>query len=290
MLNTPQDFMQTSERVIVQQFLRLRGAVLIHTPYGNAVYVPARRADAVLLIAHTDTVWCGANIQLQQNGDMIASAIDGVGIGADDRAGIAALWALRGAGHSLLLVPEEETGCKGSAYIAKHARHILARHNYMIQFDRRGGLDLVTYDCDNPAFDDYLIENLQGYAIANGSFSDIAELAPVADIAAVNISIGFRAEHTGAESLNLAEWRHTVETVRDMLARPCPHFEYIERAYSTASWLRGWDTHDGYGASSLAYEDDYRDICLTCNVELIEDLGYAYCPECMHHFDRDDLV
>ena len=293
MLNTPQQFMQTSERVIVQQFLRLRGAVLIHTPHGNAVYVPATRSDAVLLIAHTDTVWYGANIQLKQVGDIITSATNGIGIGADDRAGVAALWSLRSSGHALLLVPEEESGCQGSGWIAKHAPHILARHNYMIQFDRRGGLDLVTYDCDNPAFDDYLIGNLQGYAMAAGSFSDIAVLAPVAGIAAVNISIGFRAEHTGGESLNLAEWRNTVESVRGMIAEECPRFEYIERAYSSASWLRGWDTqteYDGYGASSLAYDDDWQDVCSECDVELISDLGCCYCPSCMRHFDHDDLV
>ena len=269
MLNTPQDFMMTSERVIVQQFLTLRGAVLIHTPNGNAVYVPAKRSDAVLLIAHTDTVWGSDIIKLKQVGDIITSAAKGIGIGADDRAGVAALWALRDTGHALLLVPDEETGCQGSSWVADNMPHILRRHNYMIQFDRRGGSDLVTYSCDNPAFDDYLLSNMQGYTMASGSFSDIAVLAPAAGIAAVNISIAFRAEHTARESLNLVEWRHSVKSVRGMVAADCPRFEYIERAYLSSLWPYSWTKgeHDGYGASSYCpqYVDEYVDVCSECD-------------------------
>lgn len=288
MLNTPQDFMRTSERIIVQQFLRLRRAVLIHTPYGNAVYVPATRADSVLLIAHTDTVWGGANIRLHHDGDIITSAVNGVGIGADDRAGVAALWSLRKSGHALLLLPEEETGCKGSEYVAKTAPHILTRHQYMIQFDRRGGTDLVTYDCDNEAFNDYLLGSLQGYALASGSFSDIAVLAPVAEVAAVNISIGFRAEHTGAESLDLAEWRNTVESVRGMLAEYCPQFEYVQRAYSSAAlWSYDMGSIDLYDD---LYDDIHDGACPECSVQLIDDMGYCYCPQCFQHWDNCDVV
>ena len=306
MLNTPQQFMMTSERVIVQQFLKLRGAVLIHTPHGNAVYVPATRSDAVLLVAHTDTVWFDANIQLHQFGDIVTSAVKGIGIGADDRAGIAALWELRSAGHAMLLVPEEESGCKGSTWIADNAAHILARHNFMIQFDRRGGLDLVTYDCDNPAFNNYLLNQLRpedrgtyvedrsfgydtgaagGFKMASGSFSDIAVLAPVAGIAAVNISIGFRNEHTERESLNLAEWRNTVESVRVLLAAECPHFEYIESKYAVNWGFSAYDT--------TTIQDDIEwddDVCPQCDRLLVDDLTYSYCPDCMQHYDYDDFV
>ena len=296
MLNTPQDFMQIAERVIVQQFLTLPRAVLIHTPYGNAVYVPPTRADSVLLVAHTDTVFGSQHVRLNKSGELITSARKDMGIGADDRAGVAALWSLRSSGHALLIVPAEETGCQGSGWLARHYSTNMLHHQYMIQFDRRGSSDLVRYSCGNDAFDDYLLASMQGYKLASGSFSDICELAPAASVAAVNISIGFKNEHTARESLDMAAWTRTVESVRAMIAQPCPQFEYIQRTAFGYHWgCGGADSFalDGYPAAEPTADEDeplmmplwFDDTCPDCGVDLVEwedgDIVTSYCPDCM---------
>jgi hypothetical protein len=232
-------WMRYTQEQTAEQFAKLPGAIRIKLKTCDipAVYVPGKLNDRVLLVAHTDTV-------CTRDGKQAAPYLDGLcirsrnnnAIGADDRAGCNALWELRKSGHSLLVVPEEESGCIGSGELAYACEQYpewevskcLRRHQFAIQFDRRGSHDLVTYGCDNPEFDDYLENMLPGYHTTDGSFSDICELCPVLGMAGVNISIGFRKEHTKDETLDVLDYLRTVELVRRLLSYECPRFEYIE--------------------------------------------------------------
>ncbi len=233
-------FMLASEKQIVRKFAGLRDAQLLDCElYGDAVYVPGTRTGGVLLVAHYDTVWDGKRIGIGQRGYTLGSDRKGTGIGADDRAGVCALWLLRNSGHAMLIVPAEEVGCQGSRIVASKYRDLLELHSYAIQFDRCGGHDLVTYDCANDEFDRYLLEAFPGYSLSPGSYSDISELCPAAGIAGVNVSIGFRNEHTSGETLDLLDFARTLSITRALLARADhPRFDYVD----------GWvNDHDVWG-------------------------------------------
>jgi len=276
MINSnPLNFLVAKEEHVVNMFKGLKGAKVLPTPFGDAVYIKGTRDDRVLLVAHTDTVWGKAKIKLKKDGHVVTSAVEGVGIGADDRAGVAALWALRKSGHSLLIVPEEETGCRGSGYIAKHSATVFDER-FAIQFDRRGSKDLVFYDGANGEFVAFMEENMVGYAEAVGSFSDICELCPALGIAGVNVSIGFRCEHTAAESLDLADWRRTVTKISSLLKRPCPFFEYLELVFESDfgadlfSFNYGFNAHPQEDKGEYEYNDGYY----------YDQETLLYCPDC----------
>lgn len=258
--------MQARETVIIDRFASLPGAVRIpvwglgqqswgghdHGYLGgarsvqkelDAVYVPGARPDRVLLVAHTDTVWPGPPTQVVWGPDekrktMCAfSLIKGRGIGADDRAGVAALWALRKMGHSLLLVPGEERGCIGSTEVAaKHAGKI-TDHSFALQFDRRNMQDLVFYQGKPGALLTLLEANYPGYQLAEGSVTDICKLCPALKIAGANISIGYQYEHTHNELLVLEDWIKTVLLTWKFLATPnLPTIAYESRYAAPAPY------------------------------------------------------
>jgi len=271
------EFMLASERSIIKRFKRLKGATALPTPFGDAVYVEPTREDAVLLVAHTDTVWGKKQIRLKQDGYIIRSAQKGVGIGADDRAGVAALWELRDMGHALLIVPEEESGCQGSGYIAKVYPHLIAEHRFAIQFDRRGGSELVTYSCDNEDFNKFLEGKMQGYSLTCGSFSDICELCPAGEIAGVNISIGFMHEHTASETCDVLDWERTVKKARHLLDGVCPKFEYIEEEYI-------FSPHSIFNDTYSQADYGFRKSDLDSGVATSLDECYEfYCPDCAEY-------
>lgn len=237
--NLLSSFMRTTERAIVSKFAKLPGAIKLNCPMMlPAVYVPGTRKDRVLLVAHFDTVWGDSKIQLELWGTHLVSANDKVGIGADDRAGIAALWALRDCGHSLLLVPEEECGCLGADALMELHKDRFDKERFAIQFDRRGSRDIVMYGCANNKFDRFMKTNMCGYHIAQGSISDISVLCPALGIAGANLSIGFEHEHSISEQLDVLDWYRTVESVRELLSKECPRYVYKSR----------WPVQSYYGA------------------------------------------
>ena len=237
-------FMRTTERAIVNKFAKLPRAVKLDLPQMlPAVYVPGTRKDRVLLVAHYDTVWDGARIKLENWGSMMVSAHSKVGIGADDRAGIAALWELRNSGHSLLLVPDEEVGCMGSAAVIHFHADKLKDERFALQFDRCGARDLVFYECNNPKFTRFMEQNMPGYRVAQGSVSDISVLCPALNIAGCNISIGFEYEHTASEQLDVLDWYRTVTTAKGLLAGHCPPYVYKRRRYTKKGSRYGRDQY-----------------------------------------------
>ena len=302
MINSnPLNFLVATEKHIVNMFKGLKGAEVLPTPFGDAVYIKGTRDDRVLLVAHTDTVWGNAKIKLKKDGHFVTSAVKDVGIGADDRAGVAALWALRKSGHSLLIVPEEETGCRGSGHIAKNFATVFDER-FAIQFDRKGSKDLVFYDGANSEFIEFMEENMVAYEEAVGSFSDICELCPALGIAGVNVSIGFRNEHTGIESLDLADWRRTVTKVSSVLKRPCPFFEYLEYLYESDddmdlfNYNYGFNTHTQKDEGGYEYNDGYYYdqetllYCPDCASEVVV-VGKNGCPDCGNEqSDMYDLI
>jgi hypothetical protein len=217
---------------VFSRFAELPGAIHRGKHPSQFLYVPGRRSNRVLLVAHADTTWTRAaegwdaeidtavTLDLCRNDERIWNANGG--LGADDRAGCAMLWLLRDLGHSLLITDGEERGILGSRWLmAKNpdiADEINQGHQFVVQLDRCNARDFKCYNVGTEAFRAYLI-NTTGYSEPDRTAStDITALCR--DICGVNLSIGFCHEHTDYEYLDLAHWQSTLNLCRTWLAPP----------------------------------------------------------------------
>lgn len=180
-------------------------------------YFPPR----VLLVAHADTVWLKSRkkpvLKLKKGIFYNADENPETGIGADDRAGCAILWALHKMGHSLLITSGEEKGMLGSHYaLSQDLTHWINQHAFVLQFDRQGARDFKCYDVGSNAFRDY-VQLQTGYTEPNRfSFTDICTLCT--EVCGANLSVGYYHEHSKQEYINVREWLHTLNVVRVWLS------------------------------------------------------------------------
>ena len=240
-------FRPESSLPVLLQFSLLDNAV-VHLDGGknNFVYVPGKRSDRALLIAHADTVWDTYYYQSGKREDDVAVRQlrkqkhrpvirDGIisqrgwkewGLGADDRAGCAMLWLLKNSGHSLLVTDGEEHGQIGANYLIGHYPGLaeeLNGHSYMIQFDRRGNNDYKTYRL--PVTDEFrsYIEEKTGFCDAGMTArTDIVALCK--KICGVNLSIGYHNEHKPQETLVYRDWLNTYRIAERLLRDEQPGF------------------------------------------------------------------
>ena len=251
----------------------------------------------VALVAHCDTV--GKELPtafVNRNG--VISAKGGGIIGADDRAGVTAIVATILAGHrpQVYLTTGEERGGIGADILAKYHTP-LDTLNVLIQLDRQGSNDFVTYDCESKPLNKWLRKF--GWKEAVGSFSDISILAPDWGIAAANISVGYYGQHTEREMVIIPQLVHTIERVEAMIVKPPQQrFEYVERPriqfslnknmMSSSRYAFGFDIEADKStwpdspkdAEPLMYADD--EICENCGVQCdwLELDGKGFCLDC----------
>ena len=248
------------------------------------------------------------------------------GLGADDRAGIFAIVQIIADGYrpSIILTTDEERGGLGAQALAKKKCPIKSLR-YMIQLDRRGSNDCVFYQCANGKFIKY-IETF-GFAEAVGSFSDISFLMPAWRVCGVNLSIGYREEHSVSETLNVHWMFQTIEKVKKMLdcAEIDPlNFEFYEvknKLTGYFSEMRPYSSYDDTydtgtpckccGKYFIDFElfptkskQEHKMVyycpdCAVDKVEWCEECGHpyelidpeddmGYCPDCMEAFSVKD--
>ena len=205
---------------VLEKFSHLPGAVKkTGGELEGFVYVPPARQNAVLLVAHADTVADGSlEVVPDENEETIRNR-RGI-LGADDRAGCAMLWQLRDTGHGLLVTDGEEYGSFGVAFLATKFPQLYdeinRRHRFMIQIDRRGSCDFKCYNVGTEEFRAY-IRSMTRFAEPDRLRStDIAYLCR--DICGVNLSCGYYNEHTTDEYVVKEEWRHTLQLLRSWLS------------------------------------------------------------------------
>lgn len=248
-------------------------------------YIVAIGDIPIALVAHMDTVF------YNQPGDVYYDQRKGVmwspdGLGADDRAGIFAILQIVQSGlrPSVILTTDEEKGGIGAQKLAKKECPIPFL-KYMIELDRKGTCDCVFYDCANTKFIQY-VEKF-GFIEQIGSFSDISFLMSAWKICGVNLSVGYKDEHTIAETLNVNAMFRTIEIVKKMLQeKEIPLFEYTELDNKLNEYYKVTTPYN--------YENDYDSMasCEHCGkyffeFELIPVKGYRskkmiyYCPDCM---------
>ncbi len=224
----------SSSDEVFDTFAALDGAILkIGEGKQRFLYVPGKRKDRCLLLAHADTFFDRDYINkevknsLKLENGVYSSTSPECGIGADDRAGCAMLWLLRDSGHSLLILDGEEHGQVGSHYLKEHEPELFEEinsHTFMLQLDRRYQHDYRFYDLPvSDAFREYVITET-GYTDSDGpGRTDIGTLAE--KICAVNLSVGYYDEHTPNERLVVSEWENTLKIVRTMLAKPLMQYK-----------------------------------------------------------------
>ncbi len=117
-------------------------------------------------------------------------------LGADDRAGCAIIWLLRGLGHGILITHGEEKGSLSVEEMARTTPELLAelnsRYQFMVQIDRRNRADFKCYDVGTDEFRSYVAEMTGFQEPDQRSSTDIRHLAQ--DICGVNLSCGYQHE------------------------------------------------------------------------------------------------
>ena len=235
------DFKLLSQIVMMKETTLVKGLTKIlqnYFPIQNVIatddFIYALGDEPIGLVAHLDTVHRETvqDIFHDSNKKVIWSP---QGIGGDDRAGVFAILKILEQGYrpSVIFCTKEETGGIGATEFVKMFIKPLVKTNFLIELDRRGEEDSVFYDLDNEKFEDYI--NTFGFKTNWGTFSDISVIAPVWQIPAVNLSIGYFNEHSFSEYIHYPSLFKTIERVTKILDYEYIEdhiFEYIENPYS----------------------------------------------------------
>lgn len=179
-------------------------------------YAYASGTIPVMLVAHLDTVFPEPPKKLFKiQGQNVICGSNG--LGADDRAGVFMILEIikRGLRPSVLFTTDEESGALGADAFIVDFHEPIEELKYIIQLDRRGENDCVFYDCQNKKFLNYITKF--GWVPARGIFSDISVICPAWGVAGVNLSVGYKNEHTPYETLNLDVLEKNLERVIEML-------------------------------------------------------------------------
>ena len=215
-------------------FASLPGAVagVGRKPLERYVFVPGTRRDAVVLVAHADTVWdqaYGRQVQaepLLEDG-IFRNAGEHCGIGADDRAGCAMLWVLRNSGHSLLVVDGEEKGKIGARYLRRSNKklfRLLNSHFYMMELDWQGTGGCLYNQVENTQqFKDYIFEQTGFQDDAQKGGCDLQVLCQ--KVCGVNMGVGYHHYHKASETLDVAQWERTYRVLTEFLSKEQKQFK-----------------------------------------------------------------
>ena len=180
----------------------------------------------------------------------------------------------------IIFTTDEEVGARG-AYKLATINCPFKDCRYIIELDRRGANDCVFYDCENPEFTAY-VEQF-GFEEDFGTFSDISVLCPAWGIAGVNLSIGYRDEHTACEILNVNHMLATIEKVKKMLTvQDIPFFKYIPNPYPYASlWGLGASMTHGNDVLKCAFCGKYHMEEELFPIVMQDSTTKYCCPECI---------
>jgi hypothetical protein len=221
----------------------------------------------VCVIAHLDTVHREQPMREEIFYDQEKRVMwSPVGIGGDDRCGVFIIMNLiiHGLKPHILFTWNEEIGGYGAK---SAAAMLLPEINFMIQFDRRGSAQSVYYMLDHPEFEDYI--NEFGFKTHIGTYSDICELAPVWNRAAVNLSAGYDREHSMTEIIMLDVVGDTLiktgKILRHALDNPKVFIYNSEKDF----FGYNYDTYPCYGCQRLYKWESLNDlgVCNYCSGE-----------------------
>ena len=278
---------QNSLKKVLSSFLKRHYKKIIETKD----YIFAEGDIPIALVAHMDTVFekditsNGRELYYDEKHNVMFSPH---GAGFDDKAGVFAILQIIKGGQKphVIFTTDEEYGALGAMELSK-LDCPFTNLKYIIQLDRRGSDDCVFYDCDNEEFVEY-IESF-GFTWNYGSFTDISELCPPWQIAGVNLSVGYRDEHSATEVLFVGQLLATISKVKKMLnaAAEAPVFKYIPMA--NTPYGKDWYT---WNKNTYSWSDSNEVMkCHNCKKYFMEEELFPavmldkttkfFCPDCL---------
>lgn len=276
---------------LTQNELKSYVADVLKNKYSQIVitkdYVCAVGDIPIALVAHLDTVFKKpvSNLYYDTRKNVCWSP---EGLGADDRAGVySILHILRNTKlrPHIIFTTDEEIGGIGAAVLASIPCPFEGL-KYIIELDRQGTNDCVFYDLFNLEFTEY-IESF-GFVEDFGTFSDISYLCPMWKICGVNLSVGYKNEHSVSEILHVSALFSTINKVIKMLTvDSIPTFEYKEN--KRYNWMR--DMWSYYPYEDSGAESGFYVHCKGCGelfseyetfpVKGLDGRTCFYCPDCI---------
>ncbi len=300
LLLTPESQLQT----LLVEFLNDFGYEPKFINNGSESYIYALGKQPFLMVAHTDTVLdtpkqllVKTNIeQLFETWHPAETVIlsGDTSLGADDRAGIAALliYLAFGLRPSIFLPSGEEKGGLGTkAFIKNDMNVFVDKINFMIQFDRQSTHDCVQYTDTNQSLMNIFTQKYFKPAI--GSYTDISDLMPAYGISGLNLSIGYDKQHTIDETLDVQAFLSSIKSAYQVLttmdlslkhtyvkAAPVV-IDYDTPRYSSLDWssYSYTTTSTKSKTSSPIYECD---LCEAPSEDLINVTDVSVCKNCLH--------
>jgi len=206
------------------------------------------RDDGVNAIKQTPSVWYASGSQL----------------GADDGAGTAMLMHLlyhKVPAYYIFTVGEE---CGGiGAKVVSDDQALLKQFDRAIAFDRRNNSSVITHQgygrCCSDAFAEALSDKFNDAGLLympddGGVYTDTAEFVDVIP-ECTNISIGYMAEHTDREALDILHFRHLADAVLSFDWDNLP----TERDPSVDDFASGknWWSSSLWGYGGAKFDDSY---------------------------------
>lgn len=244
-----------------------------------------------ILVAHADTV----HKQLPQmiSFDRKMNALSSpTGLGADDRAGVYAiwyLWDLLDVKPALLICDHEESGGTGAWEAGIELYDELRDYPYMLEIDRKGRAEAVFYNYEDDKFINY-IESF-GFKEEWGIYSDVATLGEELNMCSVNLSAGYYMNHTVQETLVLHHLDYTIKHAKKIILDTY----YQRRQFKLpkppdrlrGGWSvgrGGWDRWDygnaGGSCSTFADEPLATDEFMDRNMRSLYQKEYEICEGC----------
>ena len=245
---------------------------------GN-VYITRGISDVYpCVVAHLDQV------QRVHSKDFIAVETDDIifgyspsnrqreGLGADDKNGIwVALQCLRDFENiKIAFFVGEEIGCVGSG---RCDMQWFENCQYVIEPDRRGASDLITYisgDICGEDFKDYIPMENFGYSEAHGMMTDVLELSERGlGLSCINLSCGYYEPHSDDEFTVKVDLWNCLDLVKTIISN-CGT-EVFRHNYTSKYSGYTYNSAYGYGYGSKATTGDAYD-----QAELDAKFGYGW--------------
>lgn len=181
------------------------------------------------------------------------------GLGADDRAGVYAVMAIRQkTGCMVLLTDKEESGGAGATEASTKFGDKFKNIKLFVELDRQGKNECVFYNGESKKFRNYVKKF--GFKESRGSFSDISIICNNLNTVGTNLSIGYYNAHRKEEYLVELIMYDTITKVTNMVT--------IIRDYSKIS--EGWEISKAY-----KYHDiDVHEFLKFRKMQTIDDVPY----------------
>lgn len=242
-----------------------------------------------LIVAHLDTINThhGSNILstdiiYDENSNRLCVAPwaspEIVCLGADDRAGVTIINELlnQKVQANVLFTTDEEIGCKGAEYIVgtNGLQELIDCTSCLIQIDRgnhEGSYhECVFYQYDYETNPEFLSPLAEYFDLANGSYTDVALLGSYFNKPIVNVSAGYKNEHTRQEYVDLNVVDYVIESLFNIIHKytqmDTTNWEYVD--IYDLDYLNDWDE----SWSDYSELDELVDMCLAVCVASYEEI------------------